>query len=507
MESTVDLSGKVVYSLVTQAYFVDKTWGHGTPLAGMKRMGDLGHKHGVPLTYLVTGRSAQDAEGLLSNFHHDYGDAVGLMLEFPDIVDENGHKVDSIRHYMQRTQPAQLREHLQAEIAAVKESLPWAEIKVVGTGYRSSALANVLEDLGIPGLYGYCVWQVGTDEITDFGCPWGQWYVDRANFKRPAQDTGSVVALEWTARDLNKSFHYLTPENYSTDPNDVEAEFKCTDTDVDYWKTLLDDYRRNLQYNDAVYFLQHQEAHEMEATQVCRTMTERRVHYCTLMMDLFLMYVKSCPDVACVTLNDAVDYYRQKNQGVTPPTLIHARDIPIATQKFLNKFSNPETARGSLEPKHIWISFNDKLYRYIDRFVKQDCWQIKPPPWEDSIFYYDRECLMVIDESRREPVWLENFAKKDDPADEYFMGMEEVPEFNHVEETTTEDIIEYKYWITVPEDLPYGFVEWLDTDFTPCKIREHTGIDAWWMPNMGVFMRINLHAGENNFSLALTREK
>ena len=35
---------------------------------------------------------------------------------------------------------------------------------------------QVLNDLNILGMWGSCPFQIGTDKITDFGAPWGQWY-------------------------------------------------------------------------------------------------------------------------------------------------------------------------------------------------------------------------------------------------------------------------------------------------------------------------------------------
>ena len=56
-----------------------------------------------------------------------------------------------------------------------------------------------------------------------------------------------------------EAFHMAKSESYSTDPNDVESNGKCTDKDIAYWIDFLAEYQRNLKYNDIVLFLQHQD--------------------------------------------------------------------------------------------------------------------------------------------------------------------------------------------------------------------------------------------------------
>jgi hypothetical protein len=64
------------FCLISQAYFVDTDWGHGTPIQGVKTMGKLAHKHGIPITYLITEKSASDMKDILTQYHENHGDEV-----------------------------------------------------------------------------------------------------------------------------------------------------------------------------------------------------------------------------------------------------------------------------------------------------------------------------------------------------------------------------------------------------------------------------------------------
>ena len=256
--------GKIIYSLVSSAYFVDKSWGYGVPKAGMKLMFDIGQRHGIPITFLITSKVAQLCPRMLTGMHHMGGACVGLMLETPDELDPNGKRITGNDLAIAKMGIDEIREYIRNEVTAIQEVLPWAEIKVLGTGYCTENVVAAAEAEGLVGIWGYCIFQIGTDNITDFGCPWGQFFIDPNNFKAPSPIPSKMIGLEWTCRDLTKAFHMAKSESYSTDPNDVESNGKCTDKDIAYWIDFLAEYQRNLKYNDIVLFLQHQESHEME---------------------------------------------------------------------------------------------------------------------------------------------------------------------------------------------------------------------------------------------------
>jgi hypothetical protein len=70
------------FCLLTQSYFVDTDWGYGTPTEGMKTMGRLAHAYHIPLTYIVTGQSAEEAGELLTQCHEEFGDEVQQQLRY-----------------------------------------------------------------------------------------------------------------------------------------------------------------------------------------------------------------------------------------------------------------------------------------------------------------------------------------------------------------------------------------------------------------------------------------
>ena len=63
----------------------------------------------------------------------------------------------------------------------------------------------------------------GVDGTYDYGAPWGSYCADPTSYKRP-QPNGqcSLLALEWTARDLTRAYVSGDEDYFSTDPDDLQ---------------------------------------------------------------------------------------------------------------------------------------------------------------------------------------------------------------------------------------------------------------------------------------------
>lgn len=503
--------GKLVYTLISSAYFVDEQWGYGSPHEGIITMGKIAHKprtfagsdnFTIPITWLISSKSAMIEHDLFTDFHNQFGDAVGYMLNFQD------HAMNRHKDLMIPENKDILQAHITAEIDEIKEILPWADIQIVGTGYRSNSLVQVLEELGILGMWGSCTFQIGTDEITDFGAPWGQWYVNPTNYKKPKKANGKVINLEWTCRDLNKSFHYAQPESFSTDPNDAESESKCTNTNVEYWKAFLGQYLRNLDYNDYIFFIQHQEAHEMEATPTCIPFMEsgqQRIDYTASMLDLFLDYLVTQDDILIVNANEALRLYHDRYKGNQPEMYMCFEDIPI--YELCSDYKRSIGGK-KFTPKHVWLSFNENFYKYIDDFIRTDDWRLHVPPWKDSFFYYDAECMLVFDKPLNQPVWICNYTDEENRQfnDEIMMSEAIPPAIVDIIPASDSGEIDSTLTITVKAEkrIPYGILVW-GSDFELCTIDVQADqvVQTKILSDQLLFARFILNKGTNNLSLGI----
>ncbi len=496
--------GKLVYSLLSSAYFVDEHWGYGSPHEGIQVMARIAHKERarggkkitIPVTWLVSPKSALIERELFTEYHEKHGDVVGYMLTY------NGHGMNRHADLLKPERKDDLKKHVTSEIAIIKDALPWAVIRVLGTGYRSNTLVQVMEELGLGGLWGYCPFQIGTDGITDFGVPWGSWYVNPADFKKPQKMMGKVIALEWTMRDLSKAFHQGRAEAYSTDPNDVESDRKCTDTNIKYWEALLARYLGNLDLNEYIFFQQHQEAHEMDTVPVCIPFTRERVEYTSKMLDLFLDHLASKDSVIIADANEAIRIFHDHNKGIQPASCIYWEDIPIqdASPEYKKAVENrPGNA------KHVWLSFNEKFHAYVDGFFSQENWLLKEPPWKHSFFYHDAECMLVFDKPNAEPVWICNYTDEEGRKwhDELMLSEETIPaaEVEQALDKEGGETLNFTISVASKKFMPYGIAIWGNDFSKHAIIKGPARGSAKIINDTLLFVRLNLREGENESSI------
>jgi hypothetical protein len=153
---------------------------------------------------------AGDLYGL---YHHDNGD------------DIEGSSTPRLVHYLER-------------------NFSWyvPTVSVEGAGHERN----------IPGLLAlneHAFWGIawnshGVDGTYDYGAPWGSYCADPSSYKRP-QPNGqcSLLALEWTARDLTRAYISGDEDYFSTDPDDLQqrAGFSTFDAEQ-YIRKLADAY-------------------------------------------------------------------------------------------------------------------------------------------------------------------------------------------------------------------------------------------------------------------------
>lgn len=520
------------FCLISQAYFVDTDWGYGTPTKGVEKMGKLAHDHGIPITYLVTEKSASDLKDTFTLYHEKYGDEVQQQLRYAP----KGSTHRSEREMIETASINEFKAYIQQSRKGIIQALPWCEptLNIIGSGIRSENLVLAMQELGYKGLHGHCEFQLGVDNIISFATPWSSFYISPRNFQCPAlkDDNGErIVALEWTARDLCKSWHYVATEIYSTDPNDVERGGICTDTNVEYWKELTREWLRNVPLNGDLFFQMHQESHEMDGRhEICHPFNPERVEFTYKMMDLYFKWLTSLPEcfpegnpetgvrIAFETASEHVENYR-KRCASTPPSIMAYKEIDIP--RDLPYWDQIKSGIGycGYPTKHVRMP-SEFFYEYIQDAI--DSHKFDGAPWSDSICYYDRDCMLLFDNegSRNTPIWAANYTKararpnvrteridaeplsgNDTENIEWFQE-ENLPEPSSEWDEETK-ILSVK--VEAEKAVPWGAVFWEDAGFdgkTKVKIQSSdVPARSWLIDEKALLLRANLKKGVQMFKI------
>jgi hypothetical protein len=379
-------------------------------------------------------------------------------------------------------------------------------------------MLTALQQEGIIGMFGHCVYQIGVDSITDFGMPWGSFLLRPNNAHLPAQNgQDGLVTLEWTMRDLNRSFHTAKPELWSTDPNDVERGGVCTDTNVEYWKGLYKEYERALPLNEkGIWFQFHQEAHEMTWGEVCKPFTEERVIFTEKMMDLFFTWLVQQPSLNIMTATQAALLYKKESPKACLPMYVPYAWVPVPEKlDFWRQVKTQKDYSGNIS-KHAYLP-NEFLFDYLGTVNNGDpTTAMRSPPWMDSFFFFDEDCQLIFDSGRAQPVAVFNYLnyEPDPELIDMTKGGGGAPGFfleNKIPEVSinwnpkiTSSSVKLAIRIENPYQKTYPFGLFLWESQYPGIInlfKERSNIpkeiSMKISPDQGVFIRINLNTGLN----------
>jgi hypothetical protein len=160
--------------------------------------------------------------------------AMGFVTQVGDLYNEyhqrNGDDIESTSY---RPLIHYLKQHFSWYVPAVS---------VEGAGHERN-IPRLLS-LGERAFWGITWNSHGIDGTYDYGAPWGSYCADPASYKRP-QPNGkcSLLALEWTARDLTRAYISGDEAYFSTDPDDLlqRAQFSITGAEQ-YIRELADAY-------------------------------------------------------------------------------------------------------------------------------------------------------------------------------------------------------------------------------------------------------------------------
>lgn len=445
---------RLVYTYVSMASHYEKSWGNGTPIEGVERTAATAHRYKIPVTWIVNSESIKLLGERIRAWHDAFGDDV--ILKCPNYYVDAGRSKDKLKALLER------------EWEILQDAFPWAVTKVAGSGVVDGEVVGVLEEAGFQGMWGYCWEQEWWDGITNKGAPWGFWYADGDRYKVPKPEGGKLVACEWTARDLHQAYHTSSPVIYSTDPNDVLRAGLCTGEDIAYWKKLFGDYLRNTASNEQVYFLQHQEAHEMEFTSSYAVWPIADIEATDRMQALFFEHIRQFP-ITITTLPQAIKLYHEQNRETAP--------VYMLTQ-------DPEIRPGQ-------------------NAYTMTLGGVGLGPWPDTFFYYDKECQMAFLRGENKPRMLRNYVGQWDMNDDF---EEAVPPVFVTKYEKRADAIEIVYEIGHWKPMPFGLTYWDALD--EYEISGAEGIvDAKIIEGQLAFFRIQLTGEKKRIAVTLRRQE
>ncbi len=478
---------KLTFIVQSTAAFVNELWGYGAPREGVRVMAELAHRYGLPVSWITNGLGAEQMRDLFDVYHKRYGDTVTLWTKPGEMgpggkreelpKDAYGLPLTEHRRLIQQGTAEEIARVLATDRSRVEKALPWTKpVQTAATLHKSNALIAALEQLGFNALWGYCWEQEAVDGATDRGVPFNAFYASRHSFLAPAQYPGNVVGVHWLSVDLTNSYHSRATSAFSTDPNDIQRADIFHGREVDYWKRFFNVYRENAAWNDFLYIMFHQEAHEMEYSNACRSYTPEQIQDTVEMFDAFFDWVSGQDGVEFLTMPEAVARYRSVHPEWTGATYFVSDQIPV-----------------------------EKVdYYYYDYFVLP-----KPQPdarWPRTFFYYDRDCQLIFTQNRLDPVSIRDY-RSQHPVDGNTPYPEEpLPASQFVRRQRTGDGRELVFEIVTRacKSVPSGLAIW--GDFSDYELVEGGLPESRILGDKLLFVRTEIRQGEQQLRVKLKRK-
>ena len=265
----------------------------------MRRLAEIAHKHGIPITWGVGATSARSFAADLTEWHTSHGDEVMLMVNISSIWG-SGTDFDDLSQSAEHivTMREKLPDFVSSERDKVQRAIEWANPVVAGAGQKNHVLLYALAEIGFAGLWGY-----GWNDKEDEGCPFGCFFpsVDRHNFC--GASTSRVVGLPHTS---------LLPTQTPLASKETEDADSQTQILNGAAQRRFDCYAANAAWNRWLAYIQRIDPVEVAS------LTEEQLDQ----LDAYLAYVREAPETQIMSLSDVVRACQETGEQTQPTFLV-----------------------------------------------------------------------------------------------------------------------------------------------------------------------------------------
>ena len=306
----------------------------------MRRLAEIAHKHGIPITWGVEATAARSFAADLTEWHTSHGDEVMLMVDIAPIWGSGTDSDDlsrSAEHIV--TMREKLPDFISSEKDRLQRAIEWANPIIAGGVQKNHVLLYALAQVGFTGLWGYS-WGDKEDE----GCPFGCFFpsVDKHNFC--GTSTSRIVGLPYAS---------LLPTRTPLESKETEDADSQTQMLNGAAQQGFDCYAANAAWNRWLAYIQRIDPVEVAS------LTKEQLNR----LDTYLAYVREAPETQIMSLPDMVRSYHEAGEQtqptflVTDPSLTDKRGTSTDSDKSIFSYYDAECQlvfeEGKIEPIRV----------------------------------------------------------------------------------------------------------------------------------------------------------
>ncbi len=264
----------------------------------MRRLAEIAHKHGIPITWGIGATAARSFAADLTGWHISHGDEVMLMVDIAPIWGSGTNSDDlsqSAEHIV--TMREKLPDFISSEKDRVQRAIEWANPVVAGAGQKNHVLLYALAQIGFNGLWGYG-WGDGEDE----GCPFGCFFpsIDKHNFC--GASTSQVIGIPHASLLPTQLHRFEEMEG-----TDLQSQILNGTA-----QQKFDCYVTNAAWNRWLAYIQR-----IDPVEVASLTSEQLDQ-----LDTYFAYVREAPETQIMSLPDVVRACQETSEQTQPTFLL-----------------------------------------------------------------------------------------------------------------------------------------------------------------------------------------
>ena len=141
----------------------------------------------------------------------------------------------------------------------MKKLVTWQPIRSAGNSRYDRLFELLMREKEITGVWGAAFEQSSAENIADRGTTFGFHYLRPDCYKVPNPKEGGIVSVPWVSTDVNLTFRLGWGSGFTFDPDDVLSIGAVRPGKLEYWKRLVDEYRKQTAWNEFVPLVIQQE--------------------------------------------------------------------------------------------------------------------------------------------------------------------------------------------------------------------------------------------------------
>ena len=484
MVASAGLPGELVVVIASKGQF------KGEPdFQGMDALAECAHRYGHPVTWFLKPVTVAPATERLKRWGSQHGDELAWFAEYA----EPG--------------PGE-------EYAEMKKLVTWQPLRSAGNSRFDRLFIMLAGEKGLTGVWGASFEQSSAENIADRGTTFGFHYLRPDCYKVPNPKEGGVVSVPWVSTDVNLTFRLGWGSGFTFDPDDVLAIGAVRAGRLDYWKRLVDEYRKQTAWNEFVPLVIQQ-----EYASVGEALRRKDGESLEILSGLF-QYLRD-QRIRVVTMDEAVRRYRKLAEKTTTPTYALfdnvGSNVALAPPKNGRRL---QVTSNRIAKARAGVAFNgfyagdtaDGTRLYYDSAGR-------PLAEQGRLFsYYDANGLMMFEEGNPRPIRITTYTS----LPEYAHKPRVLPEMSAWYNTQNlipraemsisnalgvVRVIARATWNRNPlaggDRLAYGLMLW--GNYSAYRLPARAPAGSRVLGTNGVFLAFPLTLGENTLDLTLAR--